>query len=146
MSVLLKDYQKWLLWNLLELAKRYGKDGVALDARTWQTLIVRNFALPSTWSRRFTKLIVVLPPKAEIFFTAPERFYIEKGLRSQTGKDLAHYFEHSGFNDRADAGFARFSFHLTSGWCPELQAGRGSTLKDLLDGLLIGMTVAEKER
>lgn len=138
-----RDY--WVIGNLYLLAKRYGKEGVVLDAKEVRSLMIFYFNLPETWQPRTSRLLIVLPSGPSLFHSAPDRFYLDKGLKTITGKEPAHYFEGNGFNDMSRQGLARFSFHITKNWFPKVAIDDGTTLIDVIDRLYQGMDIAAKE-
>lgn len=139
------DWQYWILQNLALLGKRYGKNGVVLNAKTWRSILIFYYSLPPTWKPRTSRLLIVLPPKSKVFYTPPDRFYLDLGLRTVAGTRPAHYFEDEGFNDMAKHRIARFSFHLTEGWRPKLQCQQGTTLPDVIDALYEGLDIGARE-
>jgi len=145
MSNKFSDWQYWILQNLQLLSKKYGENRVLLDAKTWQCLLIANFGLPPTWRQTTSQLIIILPEKAQVFCASPDRFYLEKGLRTVTGEKPRHYFESAGFNDMSGSNLARFSFHLKKGWYPKMHCKNGTTLLDILEGLCLGLDSAARE-
>lgn len=141
----LTDWQYWMVQNLALLSKKYGRDGVVLNGKTWRSILIFYFALPPSWNRRTTRLLIVLPEKSKLFYAPPDRFYIDVGLRLANGSIPAHYFEGQGFNDLSSQGLARFSFHLTDGWQPALESQNGTNLLHVIDGLYRGMNSAARE-
>lgn len=145
MSDKLTDWQYWLLQNLRLLSKRYGKEGVVINGKTWRSILIFHFALPPTWERRTSRLLIVLPEKSQIMYTPPERFYLDWGLLTITGKKPAHYFENNDFNDMAKNRLARFSFHLVEGWNPRQNCLEGTTLVDVMAALYKGLESGARE-
>lgn len=139
------DWQYWILQNLTLLGKRYGKDGVVLNGKTWRSILIFHYRLPASWKQRTSRLLIVLPAKSKVFYTPPERYYLDPNLKTRTGVMPAHYFQSEGFNDLARHGLARFSFHLTRGWKPKIQCQQGTTLADVIDALYAGLDSAAKE-
>ena len=145
MQVKYKDWQYWLLQNLQLLAKVYGQKGVMLDSGNWQSILISKYWLPSTWRQASSRLLIILPQKSQIFYTPPDRFYLDLGLRALTGEKPAHYFERGSFNDMARRGMARFSFHLKKGWQPKINCQEGTNLLHVLEGLYKGMDSGARE-
>ena len=141
----MSDWQQWILENLADLSKRYGKDGVVLNGKTWRSILIFYYALPPGWNRKTSRLLIVLPKQSDIFYAPPDRFYLDKGLRAIDGKTPPHYFEDVGFNDLAKQGLARFSFHLNKGWHPSRQCSSGTTLIDAITALYHGLESAIRE-
>jgi len=139
------DWQYWILQNLALLSKRYGKNGVVLNGQTWQSILIFFYSLPPAWTSMTSRLLIVLPAKSKIFYTPPDRFYLDPGLRTVTGQRPAHYFEDQGFNDLARQGLARFSFHLKKGWKPKTECQQGTTLVDVIDAFYIALDMAARE-
>ncbi|MCP4603462.1 MAG: hypothetical protein GY847_23580 [Proteobacteria bacterium] len=139
------DWQYWILQNLALLSKRYGKDGVVLNGKTWRSILIFYYKLPPFWTPRTSRLLIVLPPKSKVFYAPPDRFYLDLGLQTFYGQKPAHYFEIEDFNDMAKHGMARFSFHLKNGWNPRVQCQQGTTLVDVIDALYAGLDSAAKE-
>lgn len=140
-----KDWQIWLLDNMILLGKIYGKDNVFLNNKDWQSILIRSYSLPNNWQPFSSRLLIVLPKGSQIFYKPPDRFYLNKGLRTITGKVPGHYFELNGFNDLSRKKFARFSFHLRSGWKPAMKCKDGTNLTHVLHGLQKGMKKAAME-
>ncbi len=139
------DWECWIVYNLQLLSKRFGRRQVTLDAKTRRSLLIMNYPLPRTWRQRRSRLLIVLPKKGKIFHSAPDRFYLDRGLRTVSGKKPAHYFENRGFNDLSDKGLARFSFHMVKGWHPNRACRGGTTLLDLLAAFDRGLDSAARE-
>ncbi|MCK5127311.1 MAG: hypothetical protein KAR42_13735 [candidate division Zixibacteria bacterium] len=139
------DWQNWILQNLQLLTKMYGKNNVVLNGKNWQSILIINYPLPSSWKQRATMLLIILPKKSHVFYTAPDRFYIDKGLKTITGKTPGHYFEDDDFNDMSKNNMARFSFHLKTGWKPKIHCNAGTNLSHVIYGLGKGMDKAARE-
>jgi len=86
-----------------------------------------------------------LPEKSQVLYTPPERFYLEKGLKTIKGDRPSHYFESHGFNDMASYDLARFSFHLKQGWKPSLQCQEGTNLVDVIEAFYMALDSAARE-
>ncbi len=71
------DWQEWILQNLFFLSKRYGKDNVVLNGKTWRSILILYYKLPPSWKQTTTRLLIVLPEKSKIFYNPPDRFYID---------------------------------------------------------------------
>jgi len=145
MSKNYQDWQSWILQNLLYLTRLYGKNNVLLDTKTWQSILIRHYYLPPTWKQDTSPLLIVLPEKAQIFYSAPDRFYLKKGLRAINGKKPGHYYENKGFNDLHNLDYARFSFHLEKGWDPKIDCKCGTNLIHVIGGLYKGLDLAARE-
>jgi hypothetical protein len=145
MSVDLYNWQYWILQNLQLLSEIYGKEGVVLNANTWGSILIFSYRLPDTWAQKSSRLLIVLPTKSQIFYSAPDRFYMDAGLRTVSGQKPAHYFESGGFNDMASQGMARFSFHLIKNWKPKINCLQGTTLVDVIEAFYMGLDIAAKE-
>ncbi|MBI4057770.1 hypothetical protein HY405_00390 [Candidatus Microgenomates bacterium] len=141
----LAEWQYWIIQNIHILSKVYGRNGAILDAKNWQFILIPRFFLPRSWLQSHSRLIIVLPKGPQIFYAPPERFYLDRGLKTTSGEKPTHYFEGSGFNDMSSQNLARFSFHLQKGWNPKLPCTLGTTLIDVLDGLFLGLDAAAKE-
>ncbi len=139
------DWQYWILQNIQLLSKRYGKDGVVLDGKTWRSILIFYYCLPESWKPRSSRLLIVLPPKSQIFHAPPDRFYMDRSLRTVTGQMPAHYYEEGGFNDLTKQGMARFSFHLKKGWQPKREHLKGTTLIDVIDAFYLALDMAAME-
>ena len=140
-----KDWQYWILQNLQLLYKIYGQDNVVLTGDNWQSMSIRHFVLPDNWGQETTRLLIILPAKSKIFYTPPDRFYLEKGLRTITGETPRHYFESKGFNDMSKQNLDRFSFHLKRGWDPKINCQDGTNLLHIIDGLYKGLDLGARE-
>jgi hypothetical protein len=141
----LTDWQYWILQNLHLLSKIYGKEGVVLNAKTWRSILIFFYQLPDSWEQKSSRLLIVLPSKAQIFYAHPDRFYLDMGLRTATGQKPHHYFENESFNDMAGQGLARFSFHLKKNWKPKVDCLQGTTLVDVIEAFYKGLDLAARE-
>jgi hypothetical protein len=144
MSVL-SNAQKWLVENAYLLADRFGDSQIIVDSDDWQYLLIKTFYLPVGWYPDRSRLLLCFPSINNILTIPPEHFYLDPGLRTYAGAKPPHYYEGNGFNDLADEGFARFSFHIEQGWQPRFPAQYGTTLVDLLSWLDQGLTTAIQE-
>jgi len=145
MSQSLYDWQYWILLNLQALGKRFGRSNVALNGKTWGSIAIYRFPLPSNWYQSYSRLLLVLPKGPQIFYRAPDKFYLDMGLRARNGKVPGHYFEHAGFNDMQKYNIARFSFHVNKGWNPSRGFKKGTNVLHVIDGLQIGLRKAADE-
>lgn len=145
MSNKYQNWQYWILQNLQLLGRIYGKNNVVLNGKTWQSILIYKYRLPPTWEQYSSRLLIVLPGKSKIFYTPPDRFYLDCKLRTITGKRPSHYFENSDFNDMKKQNMARFSFHLKSGWSPKVNCQKGTNLLHVIDGLYKGMNLGARE-
>jgi len=140
-----QNWQYWILQNLQLLSRIYGKNNVVLNGKTWQSIVISYFKLPPTWRQKSSRLLIVLPVKSKIFYTPPDRFYLDCKLRTITGKIPGHYFERDSFNDLEKHNMARFSFHLKKGWNPKANCQEGTNLLHVIDGLYKGMDLGARE-
>ena len=141
----LDQVQYWILSNITLLRKRFGASNVIYNPNSLQNILIKEFPLPNNWQQHHTRLLIVLPKGMKVFYTSPDRFYLDKGLRARNGKVPTHYFEHSGFNDLIKQKVARFSFHIETGWRPAIYCPNGSNLLHVLEGLKRGMYSAAQE-
>jgi hypothetical protein len=140
-----QQWQQWILHNLTDLSRIYGRNDVVLDAKTWRSILIVSYRLPTNWTPSRSRLLVVLPQGPQIFYSPPNRFYLDKGLRLISGRIPEHYFERGNYNDMSNRGMARFSFHLERGWHPRPEYYGGTTLKDVLRALNRGLSLAAEE-
>ncbi len=145
MSQKLHNWQYWVIQNVFLLTKRFGKQNVIFNQNNWQSIFIRRFELPVSWSQKYTSLLILLPKSAQILYSPPDRFYIEKKLTAKNGKFPTHYFQEKGFNDLSKHNLARFSFHVNNGWNPNINSIKGTNLLHVLDGLHKGMHRAAQE-
>ncbi len=141
----IQNWQYWVLQNIVLLSKRYGKRNIIFNNQNWQSIFIKNYALPYNWRKQTTFLLILLPKSSQILYNPPDRFYIEKNLKAYNGKRPTHYYEDSGFNDLSRHNLARFSFHVEKGWNPNLNSIKGTNLLHVLDGLQKGMYKAAQE-
>ena len=140
----LSAFQTWLVLNAALLSKVFGSDYVLIDDKNWKCLQVLNFELPMNWDRCFTELLIEFPHCTNTILP-PDKFYIERELRTTTGNIPKHYYENDYFNDKSREGWARFSFHIEGNWQPSLDMRHGTTMIKVLDSLYNGMYEAAKE-
>jgi len=140
-----QNWQYWILQNLQLLSRIYGKNNVVLNGKTWQSILIYKYRLPSNWKQNTSRLLIVLPKKSKIFYAPPDRFYLDCNLRTITGKRPGHYFERDSFNDMGKLNMARFSFHLKKGWKPKINCQQGTNLLHVIDGLYKGMDLGARE-
>ena len=91
---------------------------------TWVHL--PRFPLPSTWGKRTTELLVVLPSTYPM--TAPDGFFMDKHLRTRHGHTINHYFQGETLNPYSDKGWAWFCMHIAGGWNPTSSLKHGDNL------------------
>ncbi|MCH9031989.1 MAG: hypothetical protein IIB00_06995 [candidate division Zixibacteria bacterium] len=138
----LNDHLTWLAYNANLLSQIFGKSNIQMDITNVAYIRIRDYPLPSNWKQTNTPLLIVFDNPANIFVTAPDRFYINKGLKSICGAKPTHYYENKGFNDLSHLRWARYSFHIGSNWKPSRRLIKGTTLIDVLDALHLSMTQA----
>lgn len=137
--------QEWLVENAYLLADRFGDNQIIADSQHWQYILIKRIYLPAGWYPDVSRLLLRFPNINNILTIPPEHFYLDPGLRTYSGNEPPHYFESGGFNDLADEGFARFSFHIKQGWSPSLPSHLGTTLVDVLNWLEGGLKAAIEE-
>jgi len=137
--------QQWLMENAQLLSDVFGDRQVVLDGSAWSFLIIHGFPLPENWRQTDSDLLIRIPDIATVFSVFPNHFYLPKGLTTIKGTKPAHYFESADYNDLKESGWARFSFHIKSGWQPALPCSEGTTFLDLLEKLHQGMYQAAEE-
>jgi hypothetical protein len=140
----LSAFQTWLVLNAALLSKVFGTNNVLIDDNKWRCLQIMNFTLPINWNRCISKLLIEFPSRNNSILP-PDRFYIERGLKTTNGHVPEHYFENDYFNDKASEGWARFSFHIEGNWQPSLDMRHGTTMIKVLDSLYNGMYKAAQE-
>ena len=121
------------------------RNNVILNIQTWQSLVIKKFPLPENWKQYNSTLMIILPERSQLFYSPPDRFYLDWGLKAINGLTPEHYFENHSFNDFSKHRIARFSFHVQSGWVPAMNCTKGSNLLHVLDGLYKGMYTGAKE-
>jgi len=145
MSKQLSNWQHWILQNVKILGKAFGENRVVLNIKNWQSILIIGYCLPNSWRQRKSRLLIVLPGKSKIFYSPPERFYLDWGLRLINGKSPPHYFEDDTFNDMSNKKMARFSFHVSEGWHPKVNCLEGSNLLHVVQGFYKGLNSAARE-
>ncbi len=141
---MISNSQNWILENCKLLAKIFGTNNVYLDEIEFRYIKIYQFHLPAFWTPNRSTLLIELPVGSQIFSTAPNKFYLQKGLRV-FNKIPEHYFESDYYNDLSAQGWARYSFHITNGWKPSMICKYGMTLVDILDALYERMDDAVME-
>ena len=140
------DWQYWVLQNVKLLSQAFGQNRIVLNGRNWQSILIFGYLLPDTWKQQKSRLLIVLPPKSQIFYKPPERFYMDWGLRLINGKRPPHYFENDSFNDKKNQKMARFSFHVKeNNWNPRINCLDGTNLHQVIQGFYKGLISAAKE-
>lgn len=136
------DHLTWLVYNANLLSQIFGKSNIQMDFTDVAYMRIRDYPLPSNWTQTNTPLLIIFDNPVNLFVTAPDRFYINKGLKSICGKKPTHYYESGGFNDLGHLDWARYSFHIGANWKPSRSLIEGTTLIDVLDALHLSMTQA----
>jgi hypothetical protein len=113
----------------LLLARQFGV--VDYDDEDGRWVYIPRFPLPAGWDRRTTGLLLVLPSGYP--HVPPGGFYIDRFLRTRSGRRVDHYFEERGdYNPYADKGWGWFCIHLDRGaWQPTGDVLRGDNLLKL---------------
>ena len=75
-------------------------------------IVFRAFPLPAGWNRESTDLLVLIPPGYPE--TPPDNFYVQNGLRTESGTVPGNYAEDQ---DVLGESWAQFSYHAKD-WCP----------------------------
>lgn len=117
-------YQEALL-----LARHFGV--VDYDDEDGLWVHIPCFPLPVGWDRQTTGLLLELPGGYP--HVPPNGFYIDRLLRTASGRQVSHYFEERGrFNPYADKGWGWFCIHLERGsWRPTGSVLHGDNLLKL---------------
>jgi len=117
-------YQEALL-----LARQFGI--VDYDDEDGRWVHIPAFPLPEGWDRRTTGLLLVLPDGYP--HIPPDGFYIDRFLRTRSGRRVSHYFEErSGYNPYVDKGWGWFCIHLDHrAWRPTGDVTSGDNLLKL---------------
>lgn len=142
------SFQYWLMSQLAELSAVFGPDYVLFNENYWGQIQILFYPLPANWWPQFSQLMIVFPAETQAWITPPDRFYLQKGLRTTSGRTPTHYYEDGGpasFNDLSDFNWARYSFHVKGSWSPRLNDDSGSNLVELLDSLDDALYAAAQE-
>lgn len=135
--------QLWILENCKLLGKVFGERYIYLND-DFEYLKIYYFHLPDSWTPNRSTLLIKLPKGENIFSVPPDRFYLQQGLRVHS-RFPKHYFECDAYNDKYIEGWARYSFHITKGWKPNVICEHGMNLIGILDALYSRMEEAAKE-
>ncbi len=135
-------HETWFLENNWMLERLFGAERITFEWPEVKYLQISQYPLPTNWMQLHTSLLMVFDNPANIFVHPPDRFYLNRGLRTVHGEIPTHYFEGEGYNDLSNLNWARYSFHIQDNWHPERDVESGSTLLDVLDALHISLTQA----
>jgi hypothetical protein len=108
------------------LARQFGV--VDYDDEDGRWVSIERFPLPAGWDRRATGLLLVL--SKEYPHVPPDGFYIDRFIRTRSGRCVDHYFEERDrLNPYADRGWGWFCIHLTRrAWRPTCDVVHGDNL------------------
>ena len=123
--------QQWYFFNIIELARHYAN--VSYDDHNYKWILVNDFPLPNTFIQNSSPLMI-RTPGSNIDAFNDYHFYMNKKLERFDGKHEIHLFDEEGYNDLADNGFARLSFHLHS-FRPTLPIHNGDNMIDVCRSL-----------
>ena len=94
-------------------------------------VVINPFLLPLGWSARTTRLLVLLPPGYPM--TPPDNFYVESGLRLESGVQPASYSEPV---SQLGQEWGQFSYHIEAGdWNPATDIVSGHNLLTFMLGV-----------
>lgn len=85
-------------------------------------ILFRAFTLPAGWNRESTDLLVLIPPGYPE--TPPDNFYVQNGLRTESGAVPGNFGEHQEVLDKS---WAQFSYHAAD-WSPGPDPHDGDSL------------------
>lgn len=112
----------------LHLAKRYGP--VRFDTIDGAWLHIKHFALPPGWNKKEVEILIDVPWGTPGYpSVAPQWFWTDHDLKTETGRPIGHFFaEGAGNSDRKhiNAGWGHFCVHMNE-WHP-------SAGNDILNG------------
>ena len=108
------------------LAWQFGV--VDYDDEDGRWVHILEFPLPTGWDREKTGLLLMLPDGYP--HVPPNGFYIDRFLRTRSGRRVEHYFEEQGgYNPYAEKGWGWFCIHLgRRAWRPAGDVRRGDNL------------------
>jgi len=94
-------------------------------------VVINPFLLPPGWSAKTTRLLVLLPPGYPV--TPPDNFYVESGLRLESGAQPASYSEPV---SQLGQEWGQFSYHIEAGdWKPATDIVSGHNLLTFMLGV-----------
>jgi hypothetical protein len=107
-------------------------------------VLVEQFNLPSTFNRRTSKLLIILPD--DYPESPPDDMYLEKGLK-KNGKTPEHYFENKyGDSDIRDLGYAWYSIHFKAWHSSSRSIIQGDNLLTAINALYDALKYDERDR
>lgn len=138
------DPYQWLDQCIQMIQQEFGYERVSYDQSSFKWLMIKGFPLPKWWRQLSTNLLIILPNTGNIHTYPPDKFYLNKGLRTVNGLVPKHYYEGGGYNDMSSKGWARYSFELDS-WKPSSDVVSGNTLIDLLAAIYVSLDLLARE-
>ncbi len=124
--------RKWYHENI-ELVQRVFSDKfIKYDKSTYTWVFIKDFNLPKGWRPSYSNLLIRMPGLDSGFETAPYGFYVDKRLRTTSGRTPEHYFESDGVNDLEDKNYAYLSIHIKT-WNPRRDVISGDNLLTVID-------------
>ncbi|MGE4489422.1 MAG: hypothetical protein AB7E95_07765 [Kiritimatiellales bacterium] len=117
---------KWIIENLMLLAKAFPESEMAYDSENFTWIFIRSFPLPENIRQKYTRLIMITPGRLGPISQAPGNVYVDKGLTDLNGNTLPFIFDHCG-RELDGSGFAWLSLFIRR-WKPSYDVMAGDNL------------------
>lgn len=128
--------------EVILLARRFLE--VDYDDEDFGWIRIPKFELPDGWSKRYTALLILLPPAYPD--VPPDGFYIDKGLATKSGKPPSHYFQGRDHNRLYDKNWAWYCIHAEKdNWQPSANLLKGDNLLKYIELIRAVLTKIAKE-
>lgn len=123
----------WYRGNIELLKLVYPDSDIDFDREDYSWVVLWDFVLPKNWRPRKSALLIQLPGIRGPINSPPKSFYLDKGLRSTSGRTPGHYFEtRHGDPIIQKKGYAWYCLFIKS-WIPTADIISGDNLATVVD-------------
>ena len=122
---------RWFMANIVMLQRALGP--ITYDDVAYRWFRVERMPLPPIFCKREAKLLTKVP-YPNLSHADGYNFYSDQYLSRRDGAIFHHVKEQVDWNDEADLGYARVSFHLTS-FNPSPDVFSGDNFIDLVESI-----------
>lgn len=123
---------QWYHDNIELIRAIFPDKFIKYDKGSYTWLYIEDFDLPSGWVPPYSNFLMRMAGLDGGIETAPYGFYVDKGLRTVSGRKPEHYFEGTTVNDLAELNYSYLSIHIRT-WKPSLDVISGHNLATAID-------------
>ena len=136
--------RRWHSKNIRLICDEYSHSTIDYDYEEGTWIRISHFPLPPHFLQPYSRLLLLLPGINQPITVPPKSFYLDKGLRTNTGSTPSHVFDHTSYHGAQDLSRHGYAYHcvLLHRWWPTADVLSGDNLITVLNTIRYRLATA----